>query len=330
VGNVAAAEATWTSGLWSSHPELALALCIAVGAALTSPWRWWAAPGVAVTVALVGLGFHWLQWPSVIGASAAAGALVSWTLPWRTDWLDAFNGALATLTGSVIGLTLSTSWFIPGMTGAAGVGLAVGLTALGGSLGLLPLVLRFDRHPRLPTLRQIQRTLRLPYRPPAFRALDLFGSCRKQMADADTRRGLAEVATWVYRLQMTLQTLDIELEAIDERSILERIETCEAIEEGEDSFTVERRQATAKHLRRLLEHRAAMGVERRRTEALADYALAFLEEARAGLAVARALPGEEIPDRLVEVLGKLRSQAQDGDVRRRTARELDRLQADSA
>ena len=84
-------------------------------------------------------------------------------------------------------------------------------------------------------------------------------------------------------------------------------------------------QATAEHLKRLLEHRAAIAVERGRTDALVEYALAFLEEARAGLAVARELPGEAIPDRLPEVLGRLRTQARDGDARRRTVRELDRL-----
>ena len=189
---------------------------------------------------------------------------------------------------------------------------------------MLPLVLRFDRHPNLPSTRQIKKTLKLPYRPPALRALDLFAGCKRQRADADTERGLAEVATWVYRLQMTLQTLDGELETIQEADIRERIDRCRA-EDDLDAFTVERRQATAQHLERLLEHREAIVTERGRTNALADYALAFLEEARAGLAVARELPGEAVPDRLVEVLGRLRTQAREGDNRRRTQRELEQL-----
>ena len=69
----------------------------------------------------------------------------------------------------------------------------------------------------------------------------------------------------------------------------------------------------------------AIQTERQRTEALVDYALAFLEEARAGLAIARELPGEASPDRLPEVLGRLRDHATEGDVRRRTNREMGKI-----
>jgi hypothetical protein len=71
-----------------------------------------------------------------------------------------------------------------------------------------------------------------------------------------------------------------------------------------------------------MEHRHLIDIERQRTHALVEYALAFLEEVRAGLAVARELPGEAIPERLSEVLGRLRGQAKAGDARRRTAREM--------
>jgi hypothetical protein len=138
---------------------------------------------------------------------------------------------------------------------------------------------------------------------------------------------MAEVATWVFRLQQTLQTLDHELESIDVVEIRQRIAACEDLNETADAFTRERKKATAVHLNRLLDHRKAIEIERGRTEAMVDYALAYLEEARAGLAVARELPGEAVPDRLSEVLDRLRSQAKEGDARRRTAREMSTIQA---
>ena len=123
---------------------------------------------------------------------------------------------------------------------------------------------------------------------------------------------------------MTLQTLDREVETIRPAEVQARIERCQSGETA-DPFTAERQKATISHLERLLEHRAAIVQERERTGAIVDYALAFLEEARAGLAVARELPGEAVPDRLATVLHRLRSQAREGDNRRRTKREIDDL-----
>ena len=86
---------------------------------------------------------------------------------------------------------------------------------------------------------------------------------------------------------------------------------------------------TGAQLRKFLDvlarHREQVELERRRTESLQEYALAYLEEARMGLVLARALPGERSPDRLDEVLTRLREHAKDGDNRRRTAREVQKV-----
>lgn len=325
LGQVLTAGVAAALGLWSTHPEIALTLCIAVGAALSNPFRLSAAPLVAGGVTATGLLFNLMEWPAVLGAGAAAGALAAWALPWRTDWLDSVNAALGTLTGSSIGLWAATGVVPETLPAGLAPVLTAALVGVVGSVGLVPVAIRFDQHPTLPTRREVDKALRIPYRPPVYRALDLFGAARKATPDAETRRGLAEVATWVFRLQVTLQARDVELDAIDERDIRDRIARC-LEDESEDPVTRERRAATARHLERLLEHRVQLHVERGRIEADVEYALAFLEEARAGLALARELPGETIPERLPEVLDRLRTQAKDGDARRRTARELDKLE----
>ncbi|MCB9676009.1 MAG: hypothetical protein H6737_12880 [Alphaproteobacteria bacterium] len=309
-------------GLWAMQPELALSIAIGAGAGSVNPKKMWALPIVTVAVALAGLLFTVNQLPAVVGAGAVAGALATWLLPHRTDWLDHVNGALATLTGSSLGLWAATALLPNSMPLVISAIVTAGLVGLMGSQGLLPAAIRFDNGPDLPSPRQIQAELQLRYRPPVFRALELYEKACQHAPDRDTRGGLAEVAMWVYRLQLTRQTLDAEAESIDPVSINDRIDRYENPDPEEDEFTRERHAATAAHLKRLLEHRALIDVEIRRNDALVEYALAFLEEARAGLAVARELPGETMPERLDEVLGRLRSHAKEGDTRRKTAREV--------
>ncbi|MEN0063529.1 MAG: hypothetical protein AAGA48_15365 [Myxococcota bacterium] len=311
--------------LWLAQPDVALTLAIAGGASVVNPRKLWAAPLVGVGVVLAGLMFTFFQLPAVIGAGAAAGAFATWLLPRPTDWLDRIHGALGGLAGSSLGLWAAVS-LIPSSwpTWITAVATA-GIVGLIGSQGLLPSALRFDDEPRLPTVRDIQRELRSTYRPAVFKALELYRSTLKQSPDPETRRGMAEVAVWVFRLQVTLQTLDQELGQIDPVRTQQRIDQYRDLPEDTDEFTRKQRRATADHLERLLEHRKVIAVERDRSEALVDYALAFLEEARAGLAVARELPGETTPDRLPEVLHRLRDQAREGDARRRTAREIEGL-----
>jgi hypothetical protein len=313
------------TGLWVAEPELALALSLGAGVAAVNPRKFWAIPLVGAAMMVAGLVTQALDMPSVLGVGAVAGVLLTWLLPEQTDWLDALNGALATAAGATIGLWTAQN-LLPDVVGSWwGATLCSVLVGLVASQGLVPLAVRFD-NPQVPSARAVRRALKNPYRPPVFQALELYAVAARQAPDTETRRGMAEVASWVFRLQRTLQTLDTELEAIDPLRIEERIRACEQ-DEAADTFTRERRQATAVHLRRLLEHRSAIATERQRTEALVEYALAFLEEARAGLAVARELPGEATPDRLPEVLHRLRSHAAAGDARRKTAREMGKMEA---
>ncbi len=316
-----AAVAFGLGGLWFGQPNLALALAIGTGVIAINPRKWWAAPLVMTAVVMGALSFEWLRLPAVLGAGAVAGAMAAWMIPEHTDALDYVNGALGTAIGSSLGLWAALQLLpagIDGLVAAALTGATVGLMASG---GLLPLAIRFDT-PRLPSMRHVNRVLQPAYRPPVLRAFTLFASTRRHAPDLETRRGLCEVATWVFRLQSTMQTLDKELENINVDDVTARIEACASATPGGDSFTKERRAATATHLRRLLDHRGAIAIERKRNEALVEYATAFLEEARAGLAVARELPGETVPDKLPEVLTRLRGQAISGEARRATKREL--------
>lgn len=312
------------TGLWATAPELVVVISLAAGVMAVNPRKFWAFPLVASLVTAAGMMFQAVELPAIIGAGAAAGAIASWLSPEPTDAVDHVNAALATLTGSSLGLWAASTLIPEALPALGTVMLTSAIVGLVSSQGLLPLAFRFD-HPRLPSHRHVRNALKVAYRPPVFKAFGLYVGSANSAPDTDTRRGMSEVALWVFRLQVTLQTLDGELDAIDPDTIGKRIAQAEAPDAANDSFTRERRQATADHLRRLLQHRDAIAIERQRTEALVDYALAFLEEVRAGLAVARALPGEHIPERLGEVLGRLREHANDGDARRRAAREVGRL-----
>jgi hypothetical protein len=325
-GSGIAAVITALLPLWVFQPELGLSLALGAGVSMIDPKRLWAAPFIIAAVGLAGFLFAGMGWPAIIGAGAVAGAIATWMFPHRTDALDVVHGALGTLAGTAIGLWVAVSLVPATLPVFLQAALTAGIVTLIGSQGLLPVALRFDTAPQIPTVREIHKALRIPYRPPVFRALDLYQSAQSQAPDRDTRKGMAEVATWVFRLQVTLQALDNELSHIDPDQVRVRIESNRNLAHDVDEFTRERRAATAQHLERLLQHRQAIEVEKSRTEALVDYALAFLEEARAGLAVARELPGETTPERLPEVLHRLRASAQEGDARRRTARELGAIQ----
>lgn len=321
---VAVAVGLWLAGLWATHPELSLSLALSAGPVAASPRRWWALPLVAAGVVGAGLATAALGAPAILGAGAIAGAAAALLVPDRTDWLDVVNAGLASLAGAGLGLWAALQ-LLPGAQGSlVAVLLISALVGLVASQGLLPVAIRVDGQ-GLPTFAKINRTLRPPYRPPVARALELFGRARPHAPDKGTRKGMAEVVTWIYRLQLTLQSHDDAIGTIDPVDVQARIDACDADDDA-DAFTRERRQATASHLRRLLDHRTALARERARTEALVDYALAFLEEASAGLAVARELPGEARPDRLPEVLHRLRDHADAGDARRETARELDAIE----
>lgn len=306
--------------VWATQPELAMSVALGVGASVVNPRKVWAMPLVTAATVLGGMLSAAVDLSPVIGAGAVAGLAVAWLVPEHTDALDYVHSALGTAAGAAIGLWAAHQ-LLPDLVGTYGgaVG-AAALTGLVGAQGLVPLALRFDAI-TVPTWRQINRELQPLYRPPAVEALQLYATAVTRGPDVETRRGLAEIVTWVFRLQKTLQTLDSDLTAIDPAKIQARIDCAEAPGE-DDGFTRERRQATATHLRRLLDHRQLIATERTRTLSLVEYALAFLEEARAGLAIGQHLPGEAAPERLGEVLERLRTHAASGDARRKSAREV--------
>lgn len=322
-GSVAVATVLALTPLWAWQPSIALAVALGAGASLTDLRRFWLAPLVlagvlAATIACLAIG-----WPAMIGAGAAAGGAAAWMMPQRTRTIDLIRGALGGAAGASIGWWAAAALVLATWPIVLQAVLTAAIVALVGAQGLLPVALRLDRTPPLPTHRSVQRALLVPYRPPALRALDLYASAQAGAPDPDTRRGMAEVASWVIRLQESLQSLDAELADIDPERVSARIAQSRDPQTADaDPFVRDRRLATAGHLERLLEHRAAIAVERDRTAALVDYALAFLEEARAGVALAQPHAGDALPDRLPEVLDRLREHAREGELRRRSTREL--------
>ncbi|TNE87486.1 MAG: hypothetical protein EP330_18660 [Deltaproteobacteria bacterium] len=316
---VLAASVLSLTGTWTQSPSLALCIALAVGVVAVNPRLAWALPLVGAGVIAGGMLAEMVRIPAVLGAGAVAGVGLSALAPVRTDWLDHLNASLAAAAGAAIGLWGATQILPDVVSTTSGAALAAGFMCLGAAQSLWPLALRQANG--LPSARDIQKALEVRYRPPVFRAVELHEGASRHAPDPDAQRGLTEVVQWVFRLQQTLQDQDRDLATIDPVDVNKRIDEAESAP-STDAFTRERRQATARHLRRLLAHREAIATERERQSALVEYALAFLEEARAGAAVGRILPGESAPDRLGDVLSKLRTHAAEGEARRQTRREL--------
>lgn len=320
------ASALAAAGTWASEPSLALSLSLGAGVAVVSPKRLWSVPLVVGGVTLAGLLSERAGVPAVLGAAAVAGLAMTWMLVQQPDRWDLLHGLLGTVAAAGLGLWAAARLIPAGFDGSGGpleAGLAGGLLGLVAAQGMLPLALRLDADP-LPTEREIRQQLAEPYRPPALRAVRAVVALNPAQCDAETRRGLGEVARWVLKLQGSLVSLDAALAQIDVGATERRVAELESGKE-DDTFTRERRLATAAHLRRMMQHGEALRMERQRTEALVDYALAYIDEARVGLVIASELPGEAGPHRLNEVLGRLRAQAAGGEARRQTRRELSSL-----
>ncbi len=271
---------------------------------------------VSCTVLLASLGVS-----PVVASGLAAGVIVG--LPgWRRTFESACAGALGA----------ALAWALASEIGAAGSALAAGaIVAVGTSMALLPPALRFHARPRrvhMPSDDVIRISLTEPYRAPVLQAGRLEHQLSLEAPDSTTRDGLTEVAHWVWQLGLTLQALDKDIATIVPEEVLVRREALLAEGAGDegapDPFVRERQRGTADHLDRLLEHRGVLVRERARSASLQGYALAYLEEARAGLAVARLLPGEHTPEALGSVLERLREHAADRSNRRDAARELAR------
>ncbi len=262
----------------------------------------------------------------ILAAGAAAGLAVSAVGLPSMDRAQAVMGLLAGVALCGLGWWVSQR-LVPMAPSAphwaAAQGGVLGLVT--GQLLLLPGLRSHSAH-RIPSPSKVRATLEEDYRAPVMDAWKIDQHVAKEAPDAETRDGLGEVAAWVYKLQWTLQALDQQVGGHDEMSLQERVtRTYDEAEDASDPFVRERRLATARHLEQLQEHYGELSRERRRTEALRQYASVFLEEARAGLALARVSPGSHTPERLEDVLGRLRSYSEERGAHRRTAHEVVKL-----
>ncbi len=321
------------TGFASQQPLVALTLSVGVGAWAAFPRRILRAPALAL--ATVGAALLTslvlahdptllVAGPELLVAGAVAGGGLTFLDPAPADRWRRLHGALGGAAAVGVGW-----WAATGLVGPVGSGTAIAGAMHGAVLGLVAsqaLVAAglawFDTD-RVPRPARIRATLAETYRPPVLRAWQLDQAFEKQAPDPESRDGLGEVAAWVYRLQWTLQALDRELDALDHEGLdARRRDIADRARAAGDEFTRDRLQATAQHLDKLDAHRQALARERDRSEAMREYASAFLEEARAGLALAQVQPGDHVPERLGDVLTRLRSHAAERDAHRRTAREL--------
>lgn len=344
------AGATSLAGLGAAWPDISFALVLAAGlvaAFITRPGPALGVGGLVFAGTL--LSGALLRGPSTLSVLLSSAGVGEGATSGLTALQVVVGGAMAGL-GAVWldGGPRERERLLQGaLAGAASVGLGVVVaTALvpetlldtprellrglvSGAIGAQCLAvagLRYLSAQRIPSLAVIERSLQPLYRGVCLHARQLDQDLAQRAPDRDTRDGLGEVAAWIFRLQVTLQGLDVEIEGIDVQDLPARIlRLTEEAAATTDEFTRDRKVATAGHLSQLQEHRAALVMERQRTQSLVDYASAYLEEARAGLALARVQPGDQSPARLDDVLGKLRTYARERDAHRRTARELGAL-----
>lgn len=315
------------------NPAVAIAFALGLGAWAAWPSRWLMGPILTLaavgTATVIGLlmahreGYMLLSGAQVIGAGAVVGLGLG---PMEGAKLDPWRRAQAVF-GGAAGAGLGW-WAVTALIGAPGDSALIGALQ-GATLGLVAsqaivaAAMQWHASDRIPSPSRIRGSLSPTYREPCLRASALDQGFGRQAPDPETRDGLGEVAAWVYRLQWTLMSLDRELEGLQSEQIQERrVDLTERALASEDEFTRDRLLATARHLEQLLKHRDALALERGRTAALSEYASAYLEEARAGLALARIQPGDHVPERLSDVLGRLRGHAAAGEAQRRTAREV--------
>ncbi len=330
----------WTSAM----PELAV-LPLALGAAATQPRRSWThaialtgAWGAAMLAGLVVDGpstaSAWLSEAPTHGPVAlhglqllAAAAVVGASLPsldgGPTETWRRAQGALALVATSGLGWFVAERLIPAGWTLTAQVGMGAIVTSLVCAQALVVLSLRWTTRSRIPHRDKLTEALRADHRGPALQAWQLDHDLAQLSPDPETRDGLGEVAAWVFRLQWTRQQLISERERTGSEDLHTRIATLtEQAEAAADTFTRDRLLATVDHLQRLRGHQDALDAELSRVAALTEYAIAFLEEARAELTLARMTPGDATPDRLPDVLDRLRAYSNERAVNRKTQREV--------
>lgn len=330
----------------AAWPDVGFALALGLGAAVSSPRQLHkgllVTAGVMAATLLAGVPGDgsstlslWLS-PGIAAAWAgrslagaqilAGGAAAGFGIAWLSGPREPQRFAQVALAGAATaGLgAWAAGALVPGTLHPALVHLAEGAIAGFVSSQVLTVgALRFRSVKRPPGPRRVKGTLQERYRAPCLRAHTLDAALAQRCPDDETRDGLGEVAAWVYGLQWTLQRIDNEVRDLDEAALLEKIANLATeAAAANDAFTADRKLATVRHLERLLEHVHGLVEERGRTAALADYAGAYLEEARVGLALAHLQPGDHTPPGLDDVLGRLRSHGEEQDAHRRTAREV--------
>jgi membrane associated rhomboid family serine protease len=343
---VQGATALFAVSVLAGFPDLGFAMALGLGLAVSAPRQLHKGALVAAMIIVVtlmagipgdgsstistwatpGLAAQWttrgLAGAQVLAGGAAAGLGLAWMHGPRdsTRFLQVGLAAAAmTAIGAWAAATLVPGALHP-VLGTVTQGALAGLIA---SQALVVAALRFRTVTRPPSPSRIKATLREAFHAPCLRAWELDQDLARRSPDPETRDGLGEVAAWIYRLQWTLQKLEGEIGDLSPVKLVERIANLtEEAADTEDAFTRDRKLATASHLQQLLGHRRALAEEGARTSALADYAAAYLEEARAGLALAHLQPGDHAPPGLDDVLGKLREHSAERDARRRTAREV--------
>lgn len=296
---------------------IAAGLATAAGVAAARPARLWLLPPTMLAVAAGTV----LLAERGVGVYLAAG-LCAGLVAGAGGVLGRLEGLLAGATGGAV-----AGWLLHSLAGGlgswatiCGAGLVAGVAL---SQALWPGALAFRAKARIPSPGTIRATLQEPYRAAPLRASQLDAELRPAAPGRRVREGLGEVAAWVYRLALSLQTLDRDAALIDPEAVAERRRTLAGGgEPAPDPFVAERNAATVGHLDRMLGHREALLRERARAAALQEYALAWLEEARAGLALARVHPGEQSPAELGVVLEKLRNHAAERDAARRSTQEV--------
>jgi hypothetical protein len=314
-----------------AHRVLWLALPLAGGAIAALIDKWLRALLVFAITVVGALAWNWICGGShtlLDGTTALlVGALTGGGLArWCRGLSDLGTTLLGSLTGATstgVGFGVIAGWSPAGMPEFAVALITFACLGLVASVPIWMAAVEWRVADRMPAQMQIRRSLSSPFVERVMRVWTRDRKLARKAPDKNTRDGLGEVAAWVYRLSVSLQELSHTIDGIDIVEVHERIQGLESeASKADDLFTRDRTKAAAAHLQQLISHRESLTTERDRISALLLYAEAFLEEAQAGITVARVHPGESIPDRLTDVLSRLRDDALAGTSRRQTNREL--------
>ena len=281
---------------------------------------------VGAVVALLG---HWrtlgyLALASAFGASAAyalglspivvTAALVAAAHPGlphhpTTPVVRVQSASLATVgTAALVALA---SMMVPTLASLTALATATLLVVVASAA---PLLWMHER--RRPYRWQVVLGLRPDHRVGVLRALTLVRRGHRYTSDTTVLNGLDEVGAWVFDLHTTLQRIE------HERALLAESSAPVAPSPTGDAFAATRHAAAQDHYARRAEHDIALATELERTQALGHYALAWLEDAVAGLAVARNTPELAAPIDMSGVLERMRRHQRHHDAVRRTELEL--------